>query len=88
MARFARDILAKMRTKAKELEVILGPDTGELDLRIGIHSGQVTVSSDGSTWVVGPCYTSMRSPDAMRLCHIGGSIARRASSLPTLRRHC
>ena len=42
IARFARDILSKMHVLTKELEVTLGPDTGELALRIGIHSGPVT----------------------------------------------
>ncbi|CAB9516338.1 Receptor-type guanylate cyclase gcy [Seminavis robusta] len=42
MARFGRDILAKMRVLTKELEVVLGPDTGDLELRIGMHSGPVT----------------------------------------------
>lgn len=34
MARFARDILSRMHVLTKELEVILGPDTGDLMLRI------------------------------------------------------
>lgn len=42
MARFGRDILAKMVVLTKELEVSLGPDTGDLELRIGMHSGPVT----------------------------------------------
>lgn len=42
MARFARDILDKMNNLTKRLEIILGPDTGDLNLRIGIHSGPVT----------------------------------------------
>eukprot|EP00934_Nitzschia_sp_Nitz4_P009323 Nitzschia sp. Nitz4//scaffold136_size62208//4385//8376//NITZ4_006361-RA/size62208-augustus-gene-0.5-mRNA-1//-1//CDS//3329535597//9313//frame0 len=42
MVRFARDILAKMVSLTKELEVSLGPDTGDLSLRIGVHSGPVT----------------------------------------------
>ena len=42
MARFARDILSKMTIVTKELETTLGPDTGELGLRIGMHSGPVT----------------------------------------------
>ncbi|CAB9515789.1 Receptor-type guanylate cyclase gcy [Seminavis robusta] len=42
MCRFARDIIAKMRSLTKALEVTLGPDTGDLDLRVGIHSGPVT----------------------------------------------
>jgi class 3 adenylate cyclase len=42
MARFAREIMMKMRSLTKQLEVTLGPDTGELSLRIGMHSGPVT----------------------------------------------
>ena len=42
MARFASDILNKMYSLTKELEVTLGPDTGDLALRIGMHSGPVT----------------------------------------------
>ena len=42
MAKFARDCIEKMAYLTSRLEVSLGPDTGDLDLRIGIHSGQVT----------------------------------------------
>jgi class 3 adenylate cyclase len=42
MCRFARDILSRSRYLLKRLETTLGPDTGDLDLRIGIHSGPVT----------------------------------------------
>lgn len=42
MARFATDCLHRMQRLVKALEVSLGPDTGELGLRIGLHSGQVT----------------------------------------------
>jgi class 3 adenylate cyclase len=42
MARFARDILNKMDKLTKVLELSLGPGTGELKLRIGMHSGPVT----------------------------------------------
>jgi hypothetical protein len=42
MVRFANDIMIKMNVLVKELEVSLGPDTGELTLRIGIHSGPIT----------------------------------------------
>ena len=42
MVRFARDILNQMHILSRELEVTLGPDTGDLNLRIGIHSGPVT----------------------------------------------
>ena len=37
MARFARDCLVKMRYLSKRLEVTLGPDTGDLAMRIGMH---------------------------------------------------
>eukprot|EP00980_Cylindrotheca_fusiformis_P005307 scaffold1136_cov146-Cylindrotheca_fusiformis.AAC.20 len=40
--RFARDCLRKMKDVTLKLEVSLGPDTSDLDLRTGIHSGQVT----------------------------------------------
>ncbi|KAL7557469.1 hypothetical protein ACA910_019319 [Epithemia clementina (nom. ined.)] len=42
MARFARDCLQRMHDLTGKLEVILGPDTGELGMRIGLHSGPVT----------------------------------------------
>jgi class 3 adenylate cyclase len=42
MARFARDCLDKMREVAHQLEISLGPDTGDLTMRIGLHSGPVT----------------------------------------------
>lgn len=44
MARFAEECLDKMTTLTKALESSLGPDTGDLSLRIGLHSGPVTVS--------------------------------------------
>jgi class 3 adenylate cyclase len=42
MARFASDCLHKFKVLTKKLEVRLGPDTGDLGLRTGLHSGQVT----------------------------------------------
>ncbi|CAJ1967128.1 unnamed protein product [Cylindrotheca closterium] len=42
VAKFARDCLKKMKELVVMLEVTLGPDTADLELRIGIHSGQVT----------------------------------------------
>eukprot|EP00980_Cylindrotheca_fusiformis_P012127 scaffold2929_cov107-Cylindrotheca_fusiformis.AAC.6 len=40
--KFARDCLKKMKETTLKLEVSLGPDTADLELRVGIHSGQVT----------------------------------------------
>jgi hypothetical protein len=37
MARFARDIQMVMKTLCKDLENTLGPDTGDLGLRVGLH---------------------------------------------------
>ncbi|KAL3939740.1 MAG: hypothetical protein SGBAC_005584 [Bacillariaceae sp.] len=40
--KFARSCLKKFQETTVKLEVTLGPDTADLALRIGIHSGQVT----------------------------------------------
>lgn len=42
MARFARDCLEKMGELVHQLEITLGPDTGDLCMRFGLHSGPVT----------------------------------------------
>jgi class 3 adenylate cyclase len=42
MARFANDCMNRMQSLVKKLEVTLGPDTGDLTMRMGIHSGPVT----------------------------------------------
>lgn len=42
MARFANDCLKKMNEVVKKLEVTLGPDTGDLTMRFGLHTGPVT----------------------------------------------
>jgi hypothetical protein len=42
MARFARDCLEKMGDMVLKLEVTLGPDTADLAMRVGLHSGPVT----------------------------------------------
>jgi len=42
MARFARECMSRMQSVVRHLEVELGPDTAELSMRIGLHSGQVT----------------------------------------------
>ncbi len=42
MARFARDCRDAMAVLTREREVTLGPDTGNLQLRFGLHSGPVT----------------------------------------------
>ena len=42
MARFALSCLHRMHTLTKKLEIVLGPDTADLDIRFGLHSGSVT----------------------------------------------
>jgi class 3 adenylate cyclase len=42
MARFARDCIAKHMAAVKKLESTLGPETGDLRLRVGLHSGPIT----------------------------------------------
>jgi class 3 adenylate cyclase len=42
IVQFAGDIMIKMSKLVKELEITLGPDTGDLSLRIGVHSGPIT----------------------------------------------
>jgi class 3 adenylate cyclase len=42
MARFAVECMHRMHSLTAKLEVILGPDTTDLDMRIGLHSGPVT----------------------------------------------
>jgi hypothetical protein len=42
MSRFARDCVDKFNELAKSLEITLGPDTGDLAVRVGLHSGPVT----------------------------------------------
>ncbi|KAL7558743.1 hypothetical protein ACA910_010899 [Epithemia clementina (nom. ined.)] len=42
MCRFAYECLRKMRPLTKKLESVLGPDTADLGLRVGLHSGAVT----------------------------------------------
>jgi class 3 adenylate cyclase len=42
MARFARDCMHRMRVLVRNLELSLGPDTADLSMRFGLHSGPVT----------------------------------------------
>jgi class 3 adenylate cyclase len=42
MARFATDCVRAMDRLSKQLDVLLGPDTSNLNIRIGLNSGPVT----------------------------------------------
>ena len=45
VATFSRECMQKFPCLVEKLEIILGPGTADLQLRIGIHTGQVTVSN-------------------------------------------
>ena len=45
MARFARDCKNRMNEVTRQLELTLGPDTGDLAMRFGLHSGPVTAGT-------------------------------------------
>ena len=51
MARFARDCMQTVGDLTKKLEVTLGPDTGDLQIRIGLHSGPGTCHLISLHWV-------------------------------------
>ena len=52
MVRFAFDCLNKVNEITKELEGTLGPDTADLSMRFGLHSGPVTAGVlRGERWV-------------------------------------
>ena len=42
MAKFARECLLQLHRVLRRLEVTLGPETSDLGLRVGIHTGPVT----------------------------------------------
>ena len=42
MAKFATECKSTMNKVVQLLEVLLGPDTGDLTMRFGLHSGPVT----------------------------------------------
>jgi class 3 adenylate cyclase len=42
MSLFASECLRRFEVLSKQLETILGPGTGSLALRVGLHSGPVT----------------------------------------------
>lgn len=42
MARVARDCVLRTHELTRQLEVKLGPDTSDLSIRVGLHSGSVT----------------------------------------------
>jgi len=42
MAEFARECMQKVTEVIRELELTLGPDTAELAMRFGVHSGPIT----------------------------------------------
>lgn len=41
ITRFAMECVRRCKSLTKRLEVLLGPDTGDLRIRVGLHSGEV-----------------------------------------------
>lgn len=60
MARFARDCLQTVGDLTKKLEVTLGPDTGDLQIRVGLHSGPGKGNDCLLGVVVGSIVTNLR----------------------------
>ena len=57
MSRFALACMLKMKSLVSQLEVTLGPDTGDLTMRFGLHSGPVTAGvlrGERARFQVGP----------------------------------
>jgi len=42
MTKFSKECMTRLSQVTRELEVTLGPDTGDLSMRFGLHSGPVT----------------------------------------------
>ena len=55
MARFAAKLLETLPSVLQMLECTLGPETSSLAIRVGLHSGPVTVRPVGWRWLV-RCY--------------------------------
>ena len=86
MARFARDCMRCMREAVNKLELTLGPDTADLELRIGIHSGPITAGK----WRGMTQYFVSHGEEGSHIfcCHTlnanDRSAAGRSKSIPTL----
>jgi Adenylate and Guanylate cyclase catalytic domain len=86
MAKFATDVLKKVHDLTRKLEVTLGPDTGDLTVRIGLHSGKQssTVRVDGLLCLDRSLLFFI--PNRTRTCY-GWCAERRTIALPAVWRH-
>jgi hypothetical protein len=75
MARFAGECQKRFMAVVRKLEVTLGPDTAELGMRFGLHSGAVTAGV-----LRGMVYVSDRSCLYM---HHGCGISKAYPKFPT-----
>jgi class 3 adenylate cyclase len=85
MVKFARECLGGMSKYTRQLEGKLGPDTSELALRVGLHSGPVTAGvlrgEKARFQLFGDTVnTSMYD----RIAQLDGRVAFEADTLPSL----
>jgi class 3 adenylate cyclase len=66
LARFARDCLMTFSRLVKQLEIELGPDTADLAMRFGLHSGQTTAGTIALNYLL-PLHL-LRDLTSMYLC--------------------
>jgi class 3 adenylate cyclase len=76
MAHFSRACQKKMNSVVKKLEVLLGPDTADLTMRFGLHSGPVT-AGDSS-------YSETRSTRQLEWNPLGPGIGSRSLKRPPI----
>jgi class 3 adenylate cyclase len=81
MARYANDCMTRMRWLSKKLEVTLGPDTGDLSMRMGALPLFVVVSCLARRRTYPLRVFARRHPFWSRN---GGRVARRTKSIPAL----
>lgn len=84
MARFARDCMTAFANLVRKLEVNLGPDTGELELRIGKLAEYVFDRKSGNN-VHNWTSSRIRHGRSALRAGDGWCFAWRACSLPTFR---
>lgn len=89
MGKFASDCLLKMRQLVHDLETVLGPETSNLTLRVGLHSGESIAlyrCINGIHNLIGSLTRTIPASIKIRSCYRRSS-ERRQGSLPAVWRH-